>query len=148
MSAKSKIALLAVGAIGLGSVGTMALLSDTSTTGIEITSASLALTVNGSEDGGYKVAIDTENMKPGDVRTGQITVANTSSIPADITSTKGTLVDFQSTLKDGETDFTAATFEAGETRTLDVTVTLPNTVTETPEEQELTLKFDSKQTTN
>lgn len=147
MSAKSKIALLAVGAIGLGSVGTMAVLTDTATTGIEITSASLALTVNENRpDGTFDVAFNTENMKPGDVRTGQITVKNDSTIPAVITADKGALEVYESTLKDGDKDFTTETFAVGQTKTLDVTVTLPAAVTETPEDETLTLTFDSEQT--
>lgn len=148
MSAKSKIALLAVGAIGLGSVGTMAVLTDTATTEINITSADLALIVNEDVNGEFFVEMDTENMKPGDVRTGQITVTNDSSIPAVITADKGDLVNFQSTLKDGDKDFTSETFAVDQVKTLDVTVTLPEDVTETPADETLTLKFDSKQTTN
>lgn len=145
MSAKSKVALLAVAAIGLGSVGTMAVLTDTSTTNIEISSATLGLTVNEGENGTFQVAMDTDNMKPGDVRTGQIVVENESTIPAVITADKGALVNFTSTLKDGEKDFTSDTFAKDQAKTLTVTVTLPENVTETPAAETLTLKFDSTQ---
>ena len=146
MSAKAKVALLAVGAIGLGSIGTMAVLTDSSTTSIEITSATLGLVVNENESAGtFDVVMNTENMKPGDVRTGQIVVENDSTIPAVISATKGSLVNFESTLKDGAKDFTSDTFAVDQTKTLTVTVTLPEGVTETPAAETLTLKFDSTQ---
>lgn len=146
MSAKSKVALLAVAAIGLGSVGTMAVLSDTSTTNIEISSATLGLTVNENAGAGtFTVVMDTDNMKPGDVRTGQIVVENDSTIPAVISADKGTLVNFTSTLKDGDKDFTSDTFAKDQVKTLDITVTLPEGVTETPAAESLSLTFNSTQ---
>lgn len=144
---KAKVAVLAVAAVGIGGVGTMALLTDTTTTDISVTSASLGLTVNESATGTYTVAIDTANMKPGDIRTAEVKVKNTSTIPAVITSTKGSLTQYTSTLQDDlKADFTSAEFAANQEKKLTLTVKLPESITTPPATQTLKLKFDSEQT--
>lgn len=149
-SNKAKAVVLGVAVLGAGGVGTLALLTDTSTTDISITSANFGLVVNESDSGQYVVDIDGKNMKPGDVRTGEITLTNESSIDSVVTIDKGALVGFTSSVKDGvgpdAAEFSTVTLGEGESKKLTLDVTLPSSVTTTPDDQTLSVTFNAEQT--
>lgn len=149
-SNKAKAVVLGIAVLGAGGVGTLALLTDTSTTDISITSANFGLVVNDSATGSYKVDIDSDNMKPGDVRTGEITLTNESSIDSVITIDKSALAGFTSSVKDGDgagaAEFSTVTLAEGESKKLTLDVTLPSTVTESPADQTLSITFNAEQT--
>lgn len=144
-STKAKIALLAATAVAAGGIGTMALLTDTSQTTIQITSASLSLNVNGETDGGYSVTMDSSNLKPGETRTGQITVKNDSSIPVTVDSTQTALTGFTSAIKDGAADVGRLTLAPAESKVLTLSITLPTAITTPPATQQLKVTFDAAQ---
>lgn len=146
LSTKAKAGILAAAIVATGGVGTMALLTDTSETTIQITSASLSMSVNGESDGSYIVGMDSSNLKPGETRTGQITVKNDSTIPVTVDATKGALTGFTSTLKDGATDVTRLNLAEGESKTLTLSIALPESITTPPATQPLTVRFDAAQT--
>lgn len=143
--AKAIIAGLAV--LGAGTVGTMALLTDTTTATITITSANLGMVVNENAGAGtYTVEMDSSNLKPGDTREGTITVKNTGSIDADISAQLAGVSNFTATLEniDG-TPFASDTFEKGETRDLTLKVTLPAGTTTPPADENLSVTFNAEQ---
>lgn len=145
-SNKAKAVVLGAAILASGAAGTFALLTDTSTTDINITSAGFGISVNDSATGVYEVAIDGENLKPGETRTGEITLKNDSTIPATVTVAKSALVNFTSDLKtaDGE-DFTTVTLAEGETVDLDLTVGLDGAVTDSPADESLKVTFNAAQ---
>jgi flagellar hook protein FlgE len=144
-SNKAKAGILAASVVVAGGVGTMALLTDTSQTTIQITSASLGMSVNGEADGSYIVDMDSTNLSPGETRTGQITVKNDSTIPIVVDASKGSLTGFTSTLKDGPADVTQLNLAKGESKVLTLSIALPDTITAPPATQPLTVKFDASQ---
>lgn len=144
---KVKAGVVAVAFIGASAVGTMALMTDTSTTDIKITSANLGLTVNGADSGTYIVDIESDNLKPGENRSGEITLLNDSSIPATITVDKSTLGagwNQSLTNEDGE-QFTTVNVEGGESVNLNLTIGMDSDVTEPLEDDSLKITFNSEQ---
>lgn len=147
-STKAKTIVLASSVLVAGGVGTMALLTDTSTTAIEITSASVDLNVNGSSTGTYTVTMDSSNLKPGDVRTGTIVVKNDSSVPITVDATQSALTGFTSSVKDdANADVTRLNLAKGESKTLTLAIELPNSITTPPATQTLNVTFDADQLT-
>lgn len=145
LSTKAKVIALSAAVVAAGGVGTMALLTDTSTTAIEITSASLDLNVNGSAGPNYTVTMDSSNLRPGETRTGDITVRNDSTIPITVDATQSPLVDFTSSLKDGATEVSHLTLQKGESRKLTLSITLPGSITVPPANQTLNVSFHADQ---
>lgn len=86
-SSRSKVlaplaVLLAAGALAVGSGATF-----TSTTGNTISSVTAgSLTLENSKD--EQAVFDLTNMKPGDVLTGELTLTNTGSLPAQLSLTE------------------------------------------------------------
>jgi hypothetical protein len=147
-SLSSKFAMVGVAAalITGGVAGTMALLTDTSSSEIAITSASLDLNVNGTTDGSYNVVMDSSNIKPGEIRSGEIVVTNASTIPATITTSRNTLNTFVATLKDSANlEFQTVELAPGASETLTLAIELPSEVTTPPADQALTVNFTSVQ---
>lgn len=148
---KNKIVIggIAAALISTGVVGTMALLSSTATTEINITSATFEVTVNdevtGVGTGDYQIDIDVENMAPGETRSGDITIVNESSIPVVITSTLSELDEFDAVLSEGATTFTSSVFTAGESRDLTLSVSLDENVTEVVSNENLQITFNAEQ---
>jgi uncharacterized membrane protein len=144
-SNKVKAAVLATAVVATGGIGTMALLTDKSETKIEITSATLDLNVNGKTDGTYTVSMDTTNLRPGETRSGQITVKNDSSIPVTVDASQSALTGFTSAIKDGAADATQLTLAPAESKVLTLSISLPQSITTPPATQELTVTFDANQ---
>lgn len=141
-------ATIAAGAIlAVGGITTYSLLSDSATTDIAITSATFQLDVNGSTTGTYNVVIDSDNLAPGETRSGDIVLTNNSSIPAIITMDKSVLDKYTASVTDavsGE-EFTTVTLAPDASEELKLTVGLPETETGSPAMETLTVTFDAEQ---
>lgn len=147
-SNKAKAAALGLAVMATGTVGTLALLTDTSTTDINISSADFGITVNDSADGNYEVAFagGTENLKPGDVRSGDITITNDSTIDAAVTVTAGDLEGFTAAVTNvDDSAFAGVTLAQGESVTLTVDVALPASATTSPADEVLNLTVNAAQ---
>lgn len=141
-STKAKAVVLGAAILASGAAGTFALLSDTATTDITITSADFGIAIAG--DG---VTLDATNLKPGETRSGAVAVTNDSSIDAVITLDKSVLNGFDSSVTNaaGE-EFTTVTLPAGETTDLTLAVGLDADVTTPPAAETLKVTVNAAQT--
>lgn len=142
---KIKASIAATALFAVGGVATFSLLSDTSTTDIEVTSATFEMAVNDSTDGTYEVDLEATNLYPGETRSGDIELKNNSSIPATITLSKNELVSFEVDVDDGVTPFTSTTLEPGASKELALSVGLDYTETGSPADETLTVTFTAEQ---
>lgn len=142
---KIKATIAAAALLAVGGVTTFSLLSDSSTTNIEVTSATFALSVNDSTSGTFVVGIDATNLAPGETRSGDITLRNNSSIPATVTLTKNTLVNYDVDVTDADGAFDEVTLAPGATEELELSVGLDNSETGSPAAENLTLTFNANQ---
>jgi uncharacterized membrane protein len=144
-STKIRSTIAAAAILALGGVATFSLLSDTSTTNIDVSSATFELSVNGSTNGTYDVDIDATNLAPGDVRSGDIVLTNNSTVPATVTLDKNQLENYNVNVSDGAAEFASVTLAPGASEELELTVGLDATETGSPAAEVLTLTFNANQ---